>query len=113
MKIIKADSTKPLFQGDIMLTRVKALPKEAKLQKGNIVAHSESGHHHVAERAQVFTVPDGETLYLRALGKEVRLVHKRSYDTHEPIALQTQPGDVFKIRRQREHTPEGWRRVED
>lgn len=113
MKTIKKSSTKPVFQGDIMLTRVTKLPGDAKPQKGTIVAHSETGHHHVAERAKVFTVPDGETLYLQALGKSVDVVHKRSYDTHETIRLQTEPGDVFKIRRQREHTPDGWRRVED
>lgn len=113
MKTIKKSSTGPIFQGDIMLTRVASLPKDAKPQKGAIVAHSETGHHHVAERAKVFMVPDGETLYLQALGKSVDVVHKRNYDTHETIRLQTQPGDIFKIRRQREHTPEGWRRVED
>lgn len=113
MKTIKKSSSAPVFQGDIMLTRVAKLPADAKPQKGNIVAHSETGHHHVAERAKVFTVPDGETLYLQALGKSVDVVHKRNYDTHETLRLQGEPGQVWKIRRQREHTPEGWRRVAD
>lgn len=113
MKTIKKSSAGPVFQGDIMMTRVAKLPADAEPQKGNIVAHSETGHHHVAERAKVFTVPDGETLYLQALGKNVDIVHKRDYDTHETIRLETKPGEVFRIRRQREYTPEGWRRVAD
>lgn len=113
MKVIKRSSKGFVFQGDIALTRVEALPEDAKPQKGSVVAHSETQHHHVAERARVFTVPDGETLYLKALGKSVDVVHKRDYDTHETLRLETEPGDVFKIRRQREYTPAGWRRVED
>lgn len=113
MKNIAKKSEGPVFQGDIMLTRVDSLPKEAKLQDNNVVAHSETGHHHVAERAKVFAVPNGEELYLQALGKSVDIVHKRDYDTHETVRLLSKPGEVFKVRRQREYTPEGWRRVED
>jgi hypothetical protein len=38
------------------------------------------------------------------------LRHLREFDTHEPIAFT--PGK-YLARRQREYTPEGWRRVED
>lgn len=113
MKIIKTDAVGPVFQGDVMFVRVDALPKDAKATKDNIVAHSETGHHHVAERAKVFTVPDGETLYMSAIGKSIDVVHKRPTDTHETIRLLGEPGAIWKIRRQREYVPEGWRRVED
>lgn len=111
MKIVKSGVC---FQGDIMIERIKGdVPKDAKPVEGSIVAHSETGHHHVAERAKVFAAPDGMTLYMRAIGKTVDIVHKRPYDTHETIRLESEVGDVFKIKRQREFTPEGWRRVED
>lgn len=113
MKTIKKEDSSIVFQGDILIERAKALPKGAVEQKVNIVAHSETGHHHVAERAKVFTVPNGEELFMRALGKSVDIVHKRNYDTHEPIRFETKPGEIFRVRRQREYTPEGWRRVED
>lgn len=38
------------------------------------------------------------------------LTHERSFDTHEPILLN--PG-IYEVRRQREYTPQGWRRIED
>ena len=43
----------------------------------------------------------------------VDVVHHRPWDTHETIRLLGNPGDVWEVRCQREHTPEGWRRVED
>lgn len=113
MKTIKRSEKNVFFQGDVMVQRVDKVPLEAEDAKTSIVAHSETGHHHVATKAKVFSVPDGMTLYMKALGTEIDLEHKRPYDTHETIRLLTKPGDVFKIRRQREYTPEGWRRVED
>lgn len=113
MKTVDKKDCGLVFQGDIALCRVDKLPDGAVLQKDQIVAHSETGHHHVAEGAKVFHVPDGETLYMQAIGKTVDLVHKRDYDTHETIRLEGKPGQIWKIRRQREYTPEGWRRVED
>ncbi|MBK7864340.1 MAG: hypothetical protein IPJ65_38220 [Archangiaceae bacterium] len=101
------------FQGDICIMKVDKLPAGLEEVKDAVVAHSETGHHHVAERAKVYKAPDGMTLYMQAIGKTVDVVHKRPYDTHETIRLLGQPGDVFKIKRQREYTPEGWRRVED
>jgi hypothetical protein len=102
-----------LFQGDMMVERVEALPEGLAATNTDIVAHSETGHHHVATKAKVYAAPDGMTLYLQAIGSEIDLVHKRSFDQHETIQLRCEPGDVFRVRRQREYTPEGWRRVED
>jgi hypothetical protein len=110
--VIPPGYDRPVFQGDMMLTRADVLPADAKEHTDNIVAHSETNHHHVAERAVVFTTNDARTLYLRALGKEpVRIEHKRSFDTHKTIILP--PGEVWLVRRQREHIPDGWRIVQD
>jgi hypothetical protein len=113
MKTIRRDETGPVFQGDICIQRASAVPADAKPAKTSVVAHSETGHHHVAERAKVFACDDGLTLYMRAIGKSVDIVHQRPFDTHETIRLLAEPGDVFKVRRQREYVPEGWRRVAD
>lgn len=113
MKTIDRDDRSFTFQGDILIHRVDSMPSEAQDAKTDVVAHSETGHHHVATQAKVFTVPDGMELYMQATGQSIDLLHKRPYDTHETIRLLTKPGDVFRIRRQREYTPEGWRRVED
>lgn len=105
-------------QGDILITRVKEMPKdaiEAKAEKGKfIVAHSETGHHHVvAERpgVQYFTTKDPMIAYLDVIeSTEALLEHERSFDTHESILLK---GGTYEIRRQREYIPNGWRRVAD
>lgn len=110
--IIPPGYDRPVFQGDMMLVRVDELPSGVEHANDNVVAHSETGHDHVAERAMVFTTKDAMTLYFKALDKEpVRLEHRRSFDAHKTIVFP--PGEVWRVRRQREHTPEGWRRVED
>lgn len=100
------------FQGDVMFMRVDALPNNVKLEEDKtlIVAHSETGHNHVVEGgASTLLRQDPMTSYLVVNGL-ADVVHKRSYDTHETLRLK--PG-VWRVGRQREHTPEGWRRVED
>jgi gentisate 1,2-dioxygenase len=108
-------------QGDLYIRRIDAIPANVKpmtAEQGNfIVAHSETGHHHViAERpgVQVFTTDDPMVSYLQVIDAtektEALLEHLRGYDTHETIAI---PPGTFELRRQREYTPEGWRRVED
>ena len=105
-------------QGDVFLRRVKNLPRNAtpeKAIKGRfVIAHSETGHCHVvAERAGVnyFSSEDPMVSYLRVIDDvEVLLEHERSFDTHESLLIK---GGTYEIRRQREYTPEGWRRVAD
>lgn len=108
-------------QGDLMIRRIEKLPEGAKLENAQngvfVVAHSETGHNHVIEAApnvQLFTTGDPMISYLEVIEAtdetETLLKHLRSYDTHETIKIN--PG-IYEIRRQREYTPEGWRRVED
>lgn len=108
-------------QGDLLIRRIEKLPAGAKplaAEKGQfVVAHSETGHNHViAERPNVklYTTGDPMVSYLEVIEAtdqmETLLEHLRGHDTHETISI---PSGVFEIRRQREHTPEGWRRVED
>lgn len=106
-------------QGDVLFRRVDHIPdgtKEQLRKAGDplIVAHSETGHHHVVEAADARLIETGDPLvaYLVAEGAYADVVHKRSFDTHAPIRLEG-GGAIWEIRRQREHTPEGWRRVED
>ena len=109
-------------QGDLLIRRIPALPatglKPLATENGNfIVAHSETGHHHViAERpnVQVFTSEDPMISYLQVIqateATEALMEHLRSYDTHETIQI---PAGIYELRRQREYTPEGWRKVQD
>ena len=106
-------------QGDLFIRRIDTLPKNIKpLKPVNgqfIVAHSETGHHHVIEADLGCKVYEDEkdpmTLYLEIIdATEVTLRHLRSFDTHKPIAFLK---GIFRFRRARERTPEGWRKVQD
>lgn len=107
-------------QGDFIIMRVEDFPKE--IEKVNptegkfTVAHSETGHNHVmdAEHTEVFQPRGVAEQDLFELFLDVKaptdIVHLRSYDTHETLQV---PAGKYRIRRQREHTPEGFRRAAD
>lgn len=105
----------PAFQGDLMVRTVSRLPDGLTERPGgeHIVAHSETGHHHVALGGRYYTGPDPLVAYLVTAGPTV-IEHRRSTNTHQAFELLADgPEVVWEIRRQREYTPEGWRRVED
>lgn len=113
MKTFKKTCTAPVFQGDLMIMRINEIPEDAKKLDHNIVAHSETGHHHIAKGADVLSGLDPMVMFLKAKEKHIDIVHKREFDTHETLRFYTDLGDTFIIKRQREFMPEGWRRVED
>jgi len=103
-------------QGDVYIRRIDSLPQnavEVAPENGHlIVAHSETGHNHVMEasKAKMYTLPDSIMDCLLVVEESTVLEHLRSFDTHEPILFE--PG-VYHVRRQREYTSEGWRKVQD
>lgn len=103
-------------QGDIYIQKIDALPKgaEAVTSEGVqiIVTHSETGHHHVMDRATTTMYRLPEEIYecFLVVSAPTELKHLRPHDTHEPIMFK--PG-TYRVRRQREYTPDGFRRVED
>lgn len=108
-------------QGDLLIRRIDSIPASAQAVNSEngvfVVAHSETGHNHVIlERPNVklFSTGDPMISYLQVIEAtdetETLMEHLRSFDTHETIKIV--PGN-YEIRRQREYTPEGWRRVED
>lgn len=123
-------------QGDVLLRRIKTLPKNAVPAIGLVIAHSETGHHHTARaregfECERFTDPRNALvsyLRVRAVGDEIKgradaalaaidavlIEHQRSFDTHETIALACEGEEaVYQVIRQRELAPEGWRAVVD
>jgi gentisate 1,2-dioxygenase len=108
-------------QGDLLLRRIEKLPANAKPLPAKdgvfVVAHSETGHNHVIdERPNVkwYSGDDPMVSYLEVVeatdATETLLRHLRGFNTHKTIVI---PPGVFSVRRQREYTPQGWRRVED
>lgn len=114
MKTVKDQAA----QGDLLIRRIERLPENVRPEKPNnrhfIVAHSETSHHHVVDAkpgVEYFVTDDPLVAYLRVVDQtETTLEHLRSFDTHESFLI---PGGTYEIRRQREYTPEGWRRVAD
>lgn len=105
-------------QGDVIFRRVSVVPVGATELKREsdapiVVAHSETGHHHVVkarrEDAKVYSTASALLSFL-VLTNRAEVEHCREFDTHESLTLE--PG-VWEVRRQRERAPEGWRRVED
>jgi hypothetical protein len=110
-------------QGDVVFIQRKAVPKGAKpieYGKALVVAHSETGHHHIIDRpdatmALFADATDPLISYLQLRGRAIAdVVHLRDFDTHETIRLDAgSPDSVWEVRRQREWTPERERAVND
>ncbi len=102
-------------QGDVFFLRVETIPATAKPKASvagrHVVAHSETGHHHwiAADGRVEYFEADPFTCYLRVDGF-ADVVHARPFDTHGTVRL---GAGSWLVRRQREYTPRGFRRVED
>ena len=107
----------PVFQGDVMIRRVASVPTTAVKMIGpdsRIVAHSETGHHHIVDGdLAVFGRGAGESLHVQSFAPTMEVRHLREWDTHETWCLEGGGGEVYEFVAQREHAPEGWRRVAD
>jgi hypothetical protein len=112
-------------QGDILISKESTLPPDLlavdKLDEefydsGKfIVAHSETGHHHIVADVpgvELFKAAnDDMTLWLVVKTPEAFIEHERTYHTHETIGLAE---GVYKIRRQREYDGDAeWRKAID
>jgi hypothetical protein len=101
-------------QGDVYFRRVQKLPKDLVKKASLVVAHSETGHHHAfpkGSNVELFATKDPLVCYLRVAGTETaKLEHLRPFDTHETIEF---TAGTYEVRRQREHTPDGWRQIQD
>lgn len=109
-------------QGDVLFRRVEAIPagttKVDPINGRLVITHSETGHDHVMlldrPKAKVPAVEmyagDNPLVAWIRVNRPTALEHLRPHDTHEPILFGK---GCYEIRRQREHTAEGWRRVQD
>ena len=116
--------TNAAAQGDFIIRRIAEFPTGVvPVQPENgkiIVAHSETGHNHVMEatRVEAFELPVEKTntqnldLYKMFLlvKDDTPIDHLRSHDTHESIMV---PPGKYVIARQREYTPQGFRKAAD
>lgn len=117
-KIAKHTVGSAVAQGDVILIPVDKTPSGEFITQNTengvyIVTHSETGHHHVIEASssvELFKDTMDEFRSYLVINEVVDLEHLRNHDTHETISLE--PG-IWEVRRQREYSPEGWRRATD
>lgn len=113
---MKYVTDRPSFQGDIMIRRVDTIPASAKkadpVDGVHILAHSETGHHHVIESRAAEKFIDNANSFIAWLkvADDAVIEHLRSFDTHESISLA--PG-LYEVRRQREYIMDGWQPAQD
>lgn len=103
---------KTAAQGEIRVRRIEKLPDyviEEKPENGvYIIGHSETGHHHVLDANPATKVyraknaPEGMRILYAILDEPTALIHKRSFDTHEPLLHA--PG-IYEYRLDREYDP--------
>jgi hypothetical protein len=127
-------SGQPIAQGEARIWLKQYAPKsvldklgklknlqELKLENGMlIVAHSESGHHHVLEpvaknmpisQAAKLLIDDTNALIGELqIANDCYLLHQRGHDTHKAFLL---PAGTYVRSLDEETSPEGWRRVAD
>lgn len=107
-------------QGELLITKINKLPDNLiavePVNNEYIVAHSETGHHHVVEATNTFLYSpandddmNGLQSYL-VVDQPVSLRHLRNFDTHTPIGIE--PG-MYSINHAREYVPNGYRKVSD
>lgn len=109
-------------QGECLFIKVDSFEdgdteyKNVKAENGHlIVAHSESGHHHViditrSKSADLFIHQTNQFIGRLVVKKDCEVKHLRNHDTHKTINL---PKGKYVLRYRREYTPEGLRRVQD
>jgi len=98
-----------IAQGDLNIFAVDSIPELAETDN-RVLAHSETGHHHVIEGNAVRVYEQDEFVSYLDVQEPAKVVHLRGFDTHAPVDL---PAGKYCLTRQREYTPEGFRRAAD
>ncbi len=93
-------------QGDILFVKIAELPKELTKKADGIVAEGETtGHKH--------QLVDGELLTDEKLNLFIDVTAEKASVKHEEHKTITLPKGLYKVIKQREYEPEGWREVKD
>ena len=93
-------------QGDLLIVKVNELPEGCTKQNHRILAEGEAtGHMHELDSGELYE-KDGTLFFRVPEDQKTTLKHQE----HGPITFET---GVYRVIRQREYEPRGWRRVAD
>ncbi len=94
-------------QGDLLFVRCESIPADAARAVDGVIARGEgSGHSHRLRAGR------GRMLFIAAGVAYVRARYRAMID-HEEHGTVTLPPGAYKVTRQREYEPTGWRQVAD
>lgn len=96
---------KPIRHGEAMLIPING-PVEGKEHTTYIIAHSETGHHHVLESKAPFVVGETDKQFVIQLFQPAKLVHQKITDKHKTLTIA--PGK-YKVVQKTEYDP--WQQV--
>ena len=100
-------------QGDLNIFLCDNIPENLQKQEKTgefVLAHSEAGHNHIVSSEHCDFYEENEFSAYLHVKEESNVVHLCSFDTHETVVL---PPGNYRLTRQREYTPEGFRRAAD
>ena len=93
-------------QGDLLIVKIKNIPQDAIKQESKVLAEGEAtGHMHELDSGEVYE-KEGILYFKVAEGSVSTLNHP------EHKAIEFESGE-YKVIRQREYEPRGWRVVRD
>jgi hypothetical protein len=93
-------------QGDLLIVKVKALPEGCRKKGHRVLAEGEAtGHKHELDSGELYE--KNGTLYFKISDHEKATLQ---HQEHGPVTFD--PG-TYKVVRQREYVPKGWRPVVD
>jgi len=93
-------------QGDLLIVKVKGIPEDAVKAKSRVLAEGEAtGHMHELDFGEVYE-KDGVLYFKVPKGETATLNHQE----HGAMTFET---GEYKVIKQREYEPNGWRYVAD
>lgn len=108
---------KQVSQGDLYFTRMDELPEdvtEAKTRPFVLAGNSQSGRHTAEGEGLKFYTQDQFTSYLVLGSENATINHTQTTSRHHlPFQLAGGSGAVWRVRKQRESVPGGYRQVQD
>ena len=107
-------------QGDVLIELIETIPADAAKQKKArkiILAHGEvTGHHHaleIADPADWWKTPETKASTTGLAGEIFLQVKQAAEVTHQEHATIPLPPGNYRVKRQREYSPEAIRNVAD
>ena len=93
-------------QGDLLIVKIDRMPQDVTKQANRILAEGEvTGHMHELDKGEVYE--KGGTLYFKVEENSTTILN---HPEHKAVTFE--PG-TYKVIRQREYEPRGWRMVSD